>query len=469
MPDASVVGSGPNGLAAAIAIAQTGRKVTVFEAAEVIGGGVRSEELTLPGFVHDVCSASHPLAVASPFFRTLPLAQFGLEWVEPPLELAHPLDEGPPGVVYRSLERTASALGADARAYRRLVGHVVDAWPQIEAAVLGPLQWPAHPVPLARFGLHALRSAEGAVRGFSTDRARALFAGIAAHSLLPLDWRPSAAAGIVLGALAHKVGWPFPRGGAQRLADALAGHLRSLGGEIVTGVRVDSLDALPSSRAVLCDVSPRSLVHIAGDRLPSSYRRRLARYRYGMGVFKVDLALDGPIPWRDAECAQAGTVHLGGTFAEIARSERDAWDGRVADRPFVLLTQPSLFDPSRAPAGHQTVWAYCHVPLGSDADMVPRIEAQIERFAPGFRDRVLARSVLDPAAFERRNANLVGGDVAGGAGDLRQLFTRPTWRTYTTPARGLYLCSASTPPGGGVHGMCGYHAARRALDDVLRD
>jgi phytoene dehydrogenase-like protein len=466
--DAVVVGSGPNGLAAAIVIAQTGRKVIVYEAAPAIGGGMRSDELTLPGFVHDVCSASHPLALASPLFRTLPLAQFGLEWIEPPIVLAHPLDEGPPAVVHRSIERTASLLGADERAYRQLVGAVVDAWPRIETAVLGPLRWPAHPVALARFGLHALASAEGAVRGFSTERARALFAGIAAHSMLPLDRRPSAAAGLVLGALAHAVGWPLPRGGSQRLADALAGYLRSLGGEIVTGVRVDSLDALPASRAVLCDVSPRSLLRIAGDRLPAGYRRSLERYRYGMGVFKMDWALDGPIPWRDAECAQAGTVHVGGTLAEMARSERDAWEGRVAERPFVLVTQSSLFDASRAPAGRHTAWAYCHVPLGSDADMTSRIEAQIEWFAPGFRDRVLARSVLGPAALERRNANLVGGDIAGGAADLSQLFTRPTWRTYTTPARGLYMCSASTPPGGGVHGMCGYHAATCALRDVLR-
>ena len=468
-PDAIVVGSGPNGLAAAIVIAQTGRKVIVFEAAPTIGGGSRSDELTLPGFVHDVCSASHPLAVASPFFKTLPLAQYGLDWIEPPIMLAHPLDADPAAVVYRAVDRTAAALGDDGGAYRRLVGAVVDDWPRIEASVLGPLRWPAHPIALARFGLRALASAERAVRGFKTEPARALFAGIAAHSLLPLDRRPSAAGGCVLGALAHVAGWPLPRGGSQRIADALGGYLRSLGGEIVTNTRVDSLDALPPSRAVLCDVSPRALARMAGDRLPASFRLLLEGYRYGMGVFKVDWALGGPIPWRDAGCAQAGTVHVGGTLAEIGRSERDAWEGRVTERPFVLVTQSSLFDPSRAPAGRHTAWAYCHVPHGSGADMLPRIEAQIERFAPGFRERVLARSVLGPAALERRNANLVGGDVAGGVVDLGQLFTRPTWRMYATPAKGLYLCSASTPPGGGVHGMCGYHAAKRALREVLRD
>ena len=469
MADAIVVGAGPNGLAAAIVIAQTGRKVIVFEAESTIGGGARSGELTLPGFVHDICSAIHPFAVASPLFRTLPLAQYGLDWIEPPAMVAHPLDQGPPGVIYRSVEQTAEALGSDARAYRRVVGRLVHDWPKIEASVLGPLRWPEHPVVLARFGMGALASAERAIRVFGSDRAAALFAGIAAHGMLPLDRRPSAAFGLVLGAMAHVAGWPLPRGGTQRIADALAAHLRSLGGEIVTSTRVESLDRLPPSRAVLCDLSPRPLLRVAGDRLPQWYRRRLERYRYGMGVFKADWALDGPIPWRDAECAKAGTVHVGGTAADVARSERDAWEGRIAERPFVLVTQPSLFDPSRAPGGRHTAWAYCHVPHASNADMLPRIEAQIERFAPGFRDRVLARSVMGPAAIERRNANLVGGDIAAGVTDLGQLFARPTWRTYATPAKGLYICSASTPPGVGVHGMCGYHAAKLALREVLRD
>ena len=467
--DAIVVGSGPNGLAAAIVIAQTGRRVIVFEAEPTIGGGARSGELTLPGFVHDLCSAIHPFGVASPLFRSLPLATFGLEWIEPPVMLAHPLDEGPPAAIYRDVDRTARGLDSDADAYRRVIGQVVENWPRIDTAVLGPLRWPQHPFTLARFGLSALASAESAARTFGTERARALFGGIAAHGMLPLDRRPSAGFGLVLAAMAHVAGWPLPRGGSQRVSDALAAYLRSLGGEIVTNTRVESLDTLPPARAVLCDLSPRPFLRLAGDRLPLSYRRTLERYRYGMGVFKVDFALDRPIPWRDAICAEAGTVHVGGTLADMARSERDAWNGRVADRPFVLVTQPSRFDLSRAPAGRHTAWAYCHVPHASTADMLSRIENQIERFAPGFRDGILARSVMTPADLERRNANLVGGDIGAGVTDLGQLFRRPTWRTYATPNKGLYLCSASTPPGVGVHGMCGYHAAKLALAQVLRD
>ena len=468
--DAVVVGSGPNGLAAAIVVAQTGRKVIVFEAEPEIGGGVRSAELTLPGFVHDICSAIHPFAVASPFFRTLPLASHGLEWIDPPASLAHPLDDGTCGVVYRSVERTAGGLDADGAAYRKLIGTTVEAWPRIDTSVLGPLGWPRHPIALARFGMRALQPAASlARRTYRGQRARALFAGIAAHGMLPLETAPTAAFGLVLGVMAHVAGWVFPRGGSQRLANALAAHLRSLGGEIVTGAPVKSVDELPSSRAVLCDLSPQPLLRIAGHRFPEWYRRKLERYRYGMAAFKVDWALDAPIPWRAAECAQAATVHVGGTLDEIARSEREAWAGRISERPFVLLTQPSLFDGSRAPGGRHTAWAYCHVPSESTGDMLPAIEAQVERFAPGFRDRILARAVRRPADFQRHNANLVGGDIGAGASDLSQLFTRPTWRTYSTPARGLYICSASTPPGVGVHGMCGYHAARRALAEVLRD
>lgn len=469
-PDAVVVGAGPNGLAAAIVIAQAGRKVLLLEAEETVGGGCRSSELTLPGFIHDICSAVHPLAVASPLFRTLPLAAYGLEWIEPPVMLAHPFDEGAAGLIYRSLERTAADLGADGPAYRRLFGPLVDAWPRIEDAVLGPLRWPRHPLALARFGLQAWRSAEALARDtFRHERARGLFAGIAAHGMLPLDARPTAAFGLVLDTMAHVAGWVLPRGGAQSLSNALAAHLRSLGGEIVTGTRVRSVDELPPARAILCDLSPGPLLQIAGHRFPPRYRRALERYRYGMGVFKVDWALDGPIPWRSADCGRAATVHLGGTLEEIARSERDAWSGRHAERPFVLLTQPTLFDASRAPEGRHTAWAYCHVPHGSTSDMLPRIEQHIERFAPGFRDRVLARAVMRPADLERHNPNFVGGDIGAGVTDLRQLFTRPTWRTYSTPVRGLYICSASTPPGVGVHGMCGYFAARRALEDALRD
>jgi phytoene dehydrogenase-like protein len=468
--DAIVIGSGPNGLTAAIVIAQTGRKVLVLEAEPILGGGVRSAALTLPGFVHDVCSAIHPFAVVSPAFRTMPLASHGLEWIEPPAMLAHPFDDGSAAMVWRSVDETAVGLGADARAYRRLVQPVVAEWPRLERSVLGPLQFPAHPVALARFGLQALRSAEGLARqAFATDAAQALFGGIAAHSMLPLDRLLTAGVGLVLGAMTHVAGWVLPRGGAQQLTDALAAHLRSLGGEIVADSRVRSVDDLPPARAVLCDLSPKPLLQIAGHRFPRWYRRKLERYRYGMGVFKVDWALDAPIPWRAASCAQAATVHLGGTLAEIARSERDAWGGRHAERPFVLLSQPTLCDPSRAPAGKHIAWAYCHVPHGSDVDVLPRVEQQIERFAPGFRDRVLGRSVMRPSDLERHNANLVGGDIAAGVADIRQFFTRPTRRTYSTPVRGLYLCSASTPPGVGVHGMCGYFAAQRALAEVLRD
>jgi len=468
--DAVVVGAGPNGLAAAITIAQTGRKVVVFEAAPTIGGGCRSAELTLPGFVHDVCSAVHPFAVASPFFRSLPLSAHGLDWVDPPAALAHPFGDGRTACLYRSVDRTADGLAPDGEAYRRLFGPLVEQWPRIEAAILGPLRWPRHPLALARFGLKALRPAERlAERSFRGESARALFAGIAAHSMLPLDTRPTSGVGLALAVVGHVAGWPIPRGGAQSLANALAALFRSLGGEIVTGTPVASIDELPKARAVLCDLSPGPLLRIAGHRFPPRFQRALERYRYGMGVFKVDWALHAPIPWRNPACAQAATVHLGGTLPEIAVSERDAWRGRPAERPFVLLAQPTLFDPSRAPAGRHVVWTYCHVPRGSDFDMLPRIEQQIERFAPGFRERVLARAVMRPADLERYNANYVGGDIGAGAVDVRQLFTRPTWRTYGTPAPGVYICSASTPPGVGVHGMCGYFAARRALDEVLRD
>lgn len=466
--DAIVVGSGPNGLAAAIVLAQAGRSVVVFEAQPTIGGGARSAELTLPGFVHDVCSAVHPFARRSPFFRTLPLESYGLEWIDPPVMLAHPFEDGECAAIYRSVDRTAERLGRDGEAYRDFVGTIVESWPRIEDAVLGPVRWPRHPLALARFGLRALKSANAVARTvFADGRARALFAGIAAHGMLPLDRRPTAAVGLVLNVMAHEAGWVIPRGGAQQLSNALAAHLRSLGGDIVTGQPVRSLDDLPAARAILCDLSPAPFLRIAGQRLPSWYRRKLERYRYGMGVFKVDWALDAPIPWRAAECARAGTVHLGATIEEIGRSELDAWEGRLSDRPFVLLAQPTLFDPSRAPSGRHTAWTYCHVPHGSEADMLPAIERQIERFASGFRDRVLARTIMRPTDIERHNANLVGGDIGAGVTDLWQLFTRPTWRTYSTPARGLYLCSAATPPGAGVHGMCGYFAAMRALKEVL--
>jgi phytoene dehydrogenase-like protein len=466
-----VVGSGPNGLVAAITLARAGKRVLVREAEEIVGGGTRSAELTLPGFVHDVCSSIHPFVPGSPALRPLSLGDHGLELVEPAAPLAHPLDDGSAIVVERSVEETAVGLGEDADAYRRLVEPFIADWPKLEASVLGPLAGlPRHPLALGRFGFRALRSATGlATQQFAGERARALLAGCAAHSMVPLERNPTAGFGLVLLLSAHLFGWPFPRGGSQRIADALVSVLEELGGEVEAGAPVESLADLPRTRSVLCDVSPKELVRIAGDRLPRDYVRRLGHYRYGPGAFKVDYALDGPIPWTAPECARAGTVHLGGTLAEIAESERAPWRGRHADHPFVLLAQHSLFDATRAPAGKHTAWAYCHVPNGSGFDMTERLEEQIERFAPGFRDRVLARSVLSPHELERRNRNLVGGDLNGGAATLWHLGARPVLKVvpYKTPVRGLYLCSASTPPGGGVHGMCGYLAARAALNDAL--
>jgi phytoene dehydrogenase-like protein len=467
MTDAIVVGAGPNGLSAAIVLAQAGLRVTIYEAQATIGGGCRSAELTRPGFIHDVCSAVHPMALASPFLRALPLASHGLEWVEPGAMVAHPLDNDLPGVIDRSVRLTARGLGDDQRAYERLIGSIVDNWPKLEDAVFGPPSWPQHPIALARFGIAALQPATRLARwAFATPRARALLAGIGAHAMLPLERFPTGAVGLVLNATAHTAGWAFPRGGAQRLSDALARYFRSLGGEIVTSAPIASIDDLPASRTVLFDLSPRPLLKTAGSRFPDWYRRQLERYRYGLGVFKVDWALDAPIPWRDAIVAGSGTVHLGGTLEEIADSERVTWSGRASRRPYVLLAQPTLFDPTRAPEGKHTAWAYCHVPHASSVDMLPAIEEQIERFAPGFRDRVIARHVMTPGDFERMNPNLVGGDIAAGVTDLRQLVARPTLRWYSTPASGIYICSASTPPGVGVHGMCGYHAAMRALKDL---
>jgi phytoene dehydrogenase-like protein len=459
-----VIGSGPNGLAAAIVLARAGRSVVVFEAEERIGGGTRSSELTLPGFTHDVCSAVHPMAVASPFLRTLPLHLHGLEWIYPPYPLAHPFDNGTAAILNHSIEETCQTLGVDGKSYRELIGPLAAQWSLLEEYILGPIGIPKHPLVMAGFGIHAIQPASRLARSrFKSESARALFAGLAAHSVMPLESWGTSAIGLVLAAAAHVKGWPIPKGGSQRIADAMASYLRSLGGEIHTGVRVRSLKDLPPSATILCDLSPRGLLEIAGERLPANYRRALSKFNYGPGVFKVDWALRGPIPWKAPDCGQAGTVHLGGTISEIARSEREPWRNEISERPFVLLAQSSLFDPTRAPAGCHTAWAYCHVPSGNEFDMTDHIEAQVERYAPGFRELILARSTRSPAGLERENSNLVGGNITGGANSLRQLLLRPTPRLYTTPVRGLFLCSASTPPGGGVHGMCGYHAAMRAL------
>jgi len=468
-PDAIVIGAGPNGLSAAVTLARAGRSVTVYEALDTVGGGASSAALTLPGFTHDVCSAVHPFGIASPFWRTLPLSEHGLRWLEPDAEVAHPMDGGPAAIAWRSLERTADGMGPDAAAYRDLVQPIVEAWPLLLPTVLGKPALPPHPLAMARFGMQALVPASArARRSFTTEPARALLAGMAAHAMLPLDRFPTGAVALIFATLAHTTGWRFPAGGAQKISDALASLLRSLGGTIVTGARVDNLDDLPRARAFLFDLSPRPLLRIAGHRFPAAFRHRLAQYRYGTAVFKVDWALDAPIPWRDARVAQAGTVHVGGTLDEIEAAERDTAAGRLPERPFVLLAQPTWFDPSRAPEGKHVAWGYCHVPSRSTADMLPQIEAQIERFAPGFRDRVLARHVTTPADLERRNPNLVGGDIGMGVMDWPQLFRRPTWRFYSTPANGIYICSASTPPGVGVHGMCGHLAALAALKGALR-
>lgn len=471
MRDAIIVGAGPNGLAAAITLAQAGCSTLVLEARETIGGGTRSAELTLPGFLHDVCSAVQPLSLASPFFRALPLADLGLEFVQPPLPLAHPLDDGTAVALSRSVTETADGLGPDAGTYRRVAEFLRDDWEKIIHEFLGPLRAPRHPLAMTGFGLLALQSARGlAERAFRGSRARALFAGLAAHAIQPLENPPTAAFGLMLGMLAHAVGWPVVRGGSQQIAAALARRLRALGGEIVTGHPVETLDALPPARALLLDVTPRQFLRLAGGRLPARYREALARYRYGPGIFKMDYALDGPVPWTAPECARAGTVHLGGTLEEIAASESAVWRGEHAERPYVLVAQQSLFDPTRAPEGRHTLWAYCHVPNGSTVDMRARIEAQIERFAPGFRDRVLARHSHTAMEMERYNPNYVGGDINGGVQDFRQLFTRPAVRfpPYSTPLKGVYLCSSATPPGGGVHGMCGVFAAQTALRDLAR-
>ncbi len=462
---ANVIGAGPNGLAAAIVLAQAGWKVTVFEAEPQPGGGVRTLPLTLPGFLHDFGSAVHPMAVGSPFFRSLPLEKYGLQWIHSPLAMAHPLDDGTAVTMEQSLERTSQALGEDGVAWRRLFKPFVDHWFDLAPTLLGPVTLlQKHPLLMARLGLLGFPPAQWLVnRSFRGQRAKALFAGLAAHSLLGFDEPLSAAFGIILGVIGHAVGWPIPKGGAQSITDALCAYLESLGAKIQVSSRVATLSDLPVADITMCDLTPKQLLSVAGERLSAGYSRRLAKWKYGPGVFKVDYALSEAIPWRAKECLQAATVHIGGTFEELAASESSMRSGRHAEHPFVLLAQPTLFDPSRAPAGKHIAWAYCHVPNGSTFDMIPRLEAQIERFAPGFRECILERRVFSPSGLESLDANLIGGDIGGGAVNLSQFLFRPTGRHYATSASDIYICSSSTPPGGGVHGMCGYNAALRAL------
>lgn len=467
--DAIVIGSGPNGFAAAVTLAEAGLGVLILEANETIGGGARSAELTLPGFLHDSCSAIHPLALSSPFFRRIPLAKYGLEFIQPPASVAHPVTENSAVLLKNSFAETVETLDeSDRKTYQKLLAPFVGNWDALTPDLLAPLGIPQNPFLMAKFGWKAMRSARSFAESFfQGTRARAAFAGLAAHSMIPLETLPSAAFGLVLAISVHAVGWAIPRGGTQKITDALAAHFRSLGGEIQTGTRVETFDELPPAKMILCDLTPRQILKIAGQKLPENYKRRLEKFKYGMGAYKIDWALSEPIPWLARECGLAGTVHLGGNFDEIAASESAAWRGEISRKPYVLVAQQSLFDETRAPEGKHTGWAYCHVPHGSTVSMTEIIEAQIERYAPGFRECILARSVLSPLELERRNANVIGGDINGGAGILSQLFTRPvvSLNPYRMPARGLYICSSSTPPGGGVHGMCGFHAAQTALAD----
>jgi phytoene dehydrogenase-like protein len=464
--DAIIIGSGPNGLTAGIELARAGWSVTVYEALGRVGGGSRTAELTLPGFRHDICSAIHPLGVSSPIFRQYPLVDYGLEWLHPELPLAHPFDDGTAAVLARSFAATGTTLGRDGPAWQLLMEPLAAGWDRLQADIIGPLRPPRHPLLALRFARLALQSAQGlAQHRFQEPHARALFAGIAAHSILPLEQRPTAAFGLVLGLLGHAHGWPLPRGGSQAIADALAAYLHRLGGRIVVNRPVTHLDELPTATAVLFDLTPRQIVRIAGHRLPARYVRTLNRYRYGSGVFKIDWALANRVPWRAEACRRAGTIHLGGRLEEIASAAREVRQGRISRRPFVLVAQQSLIDPSRAPAGLHTLWAYCHVPHNSEADLTRSVEEQIERYAPGFRQMILARHTMTARGLEQYNPNNVGGDIGAGTPDLRQVLTRPAirWDPYRMPAEGLFICSAATPPGSGVHGLCGYHAARSVL------
>jgi phytoene dehydrogenase-like protein len=469
--DVVVVGSGPNGLSAAITLQKAGLKILLIEGASAIGGNMRSAELTLPGFIHDMGSAIHPMAAASPFFSGLPLKEFGLEYIFPEYAAAHPFDDGTATTLESSVQKTASGLGMDAESYAKLFSRLADEWPLIDSDVLGPLRIPHHPLAMANFGMNALLPAETLVRKyFKGEKARGFFAGMAAHGLLPFSKIASAAAGLVLMIQGHRKGWPIIRGGTQQLANALSSYFISIGGEIQTGIRIEKLTDVPNARAVVLDLSPKQILQIAGHTFSSFYGNQLKKYRYGMGVYKIDWALDAPIPFIAASCSLAGTVHLGNSYAEIASNEQLTADGKYPEKPFVLLAQQSIFDPTRAPAGKHTAWAYCHVPNGSTLDLRATIEKQVERFAPGFRERILAAHTMDTKEMEEYNPNNVGGTINGGEQDIRQLFTRPALRLspYRTSARGIYLCSASTPPGAGVHGMCGHQAAKRVLKDIFK-
>ncbi|KGE12719.1 phytoene desaturase family protein [Sphingobacterium deserti] len=465
--DAVVVGSGPNGLAAAITLQRAGKSTLLIEGADDIGGGLRTKELTVPGYMHDVCSAIHPMAMASPFFRSLPLIDHGLELLYPAIAAAHPLDDGSAGLLYQDWSATLQHLGKDAPVYSRLMRSVVDHWETLAQDTMGPLRFPKDPLRLASFGLDALQPASWIAKRFATEQGKALWAGMAAHGIQPLINFSTAAIGIVLSAVGHRYGWPVPKGGSKSIAKALLSYYKTLGGELKTGFWLDDVNALPKHELLILDITPRQLLQLKGVEWSNSYKRQLSRFRYGMGVFKVDWALSEPTPFTNAHTRQAGTVHLGNTFTEIADNEWETSRGKHVEKPFVLFSQPSLFDSSRAPEGKHVGWAYCHVPNGSTQDMTAAIESQVERFAPGFKDTIVATHSFNSMELQQYNPNYVGGDINGGLMDLTQLYTRPTLSLtpYRTSQKNIYICSSSTPPGGGVHGMCGFHAAKTALHD----
>lgn len=458
--DAVVVGSGPNGLSAAITLVRNGFSVLVLEAQKKIGGGTRTEAFTEPGFLHDVCSAVHPMALASPFFRQLPLDKHGLSFIHPEIPLAHPLPDGNVIVLDRSYEKTASLLGKDKDSYLKLYSSFIDRTEDIFDQLVGPFRFPKDPILALKFASVALLSAKSIAESFKSEEAKALWAGLAAHSILPLNKATTSAVALVLGLAAHRYGWPIAKGGSQSIATALASYFLKAGGEIRTEVKVNSIKKIPSSRWVFFDLTPRQIMNIKDLELGASVRKQLSSFRYGPGIYKVDWALKESIPWRNPACKQAGTVHVGGGFKDISLSEQLVWRNGISEKPFVLLSQPSLFDSSRAPAGKHTAWAYCHVPHASEVDMTRLIEKQIERYAPGFRDCILARHMMNARSMEAYNSNYIGGDITGGVTDLRQLFTRPLfhWNPYRLN-KSTYICSSSTPPGAGVHGLCGYYAA----------